>query len=373
MRHTGRGTSKRPAGRGGWWAGALVPGLVLLALARPAAGAEPKASEASKVATRAPAPAAAAAGENADPVGLNRVLPEVNVSEVSLDDFLAFLQDVSPKFKAVIVRDPDVAPGYPFITMRLRNVPLGQLLDVLTKAYPDISLEGIDGATPDGKESRVYVVKVQASDRATAQGGRGGATVKVYRLGGAVKAVAEAAGAGANKGMFQGQVEPKEVKEALNHVLSLIKATLSQIETGRNPPVLQVHEETQTLIFKGSAEQRAVLEDALAALDPAATRQTPEGARLREEGAKLREEVATLQQQLLAAKADAALAVDRLAALMTDMKMLQIQRDELTQRLKEAEQKAASPSNSANRPSAKPDAERSGKEERAPKEDNAGK
>jgi chromosome segregation ATPase len=55
------------------------------------------------------------------------------------------------------------------------------------------------------------------------------------------------------------------IKTALDHVLSLIKATMAQAGGGAGP-LLQVHEETQTLIFKGSSNQRAALEDALTAL-----------------------------------------------------------------------------------------------------------
>src|SRR5205807_5814909 len=55
-------------------------------------------------------------------------------------------------------------------------------------------------------------------------------------------------------------------KSALGDVLSLVKAALSQIDGPA--PVLQVHEATQTLIFKGTPEQRAALEDVLDALDP---------------------------------------------------------------------------------------------------------
>jgi hypothetical protein len=56
-------------------------------------------------------------------------------------------------------------------------------------------------------------------------------------------------------------------KEALSQVLSLIKATMAQAtESGTAAPTLQLHEETQTLIFKGTPVQREALESVLGAL-----------------------------------------------------------------------------------------------------------
>lgn len=373
-----RGQGRRPTGpSGGPIVCMLLMASMLLALTGAAAAAEPKAPSGTKAAPGTPTPPQAA--ENADAKGLDRPLPEINVSEVSLDDFLAFLQDVTPDFKAMIVRDPDVAPGYPIVTMRLKSVPLGQLLDVLTTAYPEVELTKIQGHTPDRKPSVVYVVKVHASDRTSPFGGRGAAVVKVYRLGGAVSAVLKARRDPADSGLFPQKVDPKEAKEALNQVLSLIKATLSQVETGRRAPTLQVHEETQTLIFRGGDVQRAALEDALAALDPQFHKSEPSAGENRDRAgrpdkqpdatdttAKRRE--AELRQELAEAEA-------MVTSLRKSLSEANAGIADLTEKLRAVQQghdRQAAPE----RPNAAPDRgqngepkpDRSAKDERAPKE-----
>ncbi|MDB5174141.1 MAG: hypothetical protein JWN51_2914, partial [Phycisphaerales bacterium] len=56
---------------------------------------------------------------------------------------------------------------------------------------------------------------------------------------------------------------------ALNQVLSLIKATLAQVDDASGiSPVVQVHNETRTLIVKGTSSQLRAVEDALSALNP---------------------------------------------------------------------------------------------------------
>jgi hypothetical protein len=132
-------------------------------------------------------------------------------------------------------------------------------------------------------------------------GGRSG--VKVYRLSNALGSVLN------NQGITM-PGDPKArvpvEKAAMDQVLSLIKAALAQ--AGGGGPVLQVHEETQTLIFKGSADQRAAVEDALSALgvnippdnsDATALRREVDQwrARLEEERARAAERSDLLQKQ----------------------------------------------------------------------------
>jgi chromosome segregation ATPase len=80
---------------------------------------------------------------------------------------------------------------------------------------------------------------------------------------------------------------PAAEKEALDQVLSLLKAALSQVGQGgaNAAPVLQVHPETQTLIFKGSPEQRDAVEDVLAALTPEGQRDNSQEAERRKQAA----------------------------------------------------------------------------------------
>jgi hypothetical protein len=205
--------------------------------------------------------------------GIDQALPELNFTDVSLEDVTLFLQDVNPAFKALVVRDADAPVDYPQLRMKLKNVTVKVFLDLLVQAYSDLEIAKVGPA-----DQPVYVIKVHAPKNAPGApvGGRSG--VKVYRLSNALGSVLN------NQGVAL-PADPKArvplEKAAMDHVLSLVKAALAQ--AGGGGPVLQVHEETQTLIFKGSAEQRAAVEDALSALGVNIPPDTGESAALRRE------------------------------------------------------------------------------------------
>jgi hypothetical protein len=142
------------------------------------------------------------------------------------------------------------------------------VLEVLTNAFQDIEVSPVpqNNGTPGADSRPVYVIKVHASDRAKAATGEavpGG--VKVYRLTNVVGALAQS-----THPDIAAKDRPAAEKEALDQVLSLVKAAVTQVGQGgaNAAPLLQVHPETQTLIFKGSSEQRDAVEDVLGALAP---------------------------------------------------------------------------------------------------------
>jgi len=121
-------------------------------------------------------------------------------------------------------------------------------------------------------------------------------------------------------------------------VLSLVKAALSQVGQGGGnpPPVLQVHPETQTLIFKGSSEQRDAVEDVLAALAPEGQRgDNNQQAELRKQAA---EERRKLQAQLNSVQEQAAVQVADLQKKLqeAEVRLKETQSQEM-QRVAEAE------------------------------------
>jgi hypothetical protein len=226
------------------------------------------ATEAETAKDKAPAPPAAAAPAAEEGSELDRVVPEVAFEDQRLDDVIDYLTDLEPRFKALVIRDPDVPRDYPQVRLKLKKVPLGQILEVLTNAFPDIEVSPVQANNgPQGADARpVYLIKVHSSDRAKASTGEvvpGG--VKVYRLTNVVGALAQV-----GHPDLSAKDRPAAEKESLDQVLSLMKAALSQVGQGGGNPgaVLQVHPETQTLIFKGSSEQRDAVEDVLAALAP---------------------------------------------------------------------------------------------------------
>ena len=281
------------------------------------------AAEAETAKDKAPPAAAAPAAEEGSE--LDRLIPEIKFEDMRLDEIVDYLSDIEPRFKALVVRDPDVPRDYPQVRLRLKRVPIGQMLEVLTSAYPDIEVSPVQANNgPPGHDGRpVYIIKVHASERAKAANGEvvpGG--VKVYRLLNVVGALVQS-----THPDLSGKDRAAVEKEALDQVLSLVKAALSQVgQGGGNPaPVLQVHPETQTLIFKGSSEQRDAVEDVLGAL-------TPEGMRINNQDAERR--------------AQAAAAADdhrRLQAQLNEVRNQSLnQVSELEKKLQEAEARAKS-------------------------------
>ncbi len=194
------------------------------------------------------------------------IISEINFQGVKLEEVIEYLQDGIPNFKAVVIRDGPMSEDVPLVRMRLKKVALGQFMELLTTAYPGIEIPEIPGVG-----GPIYLIKVHATEAPQSQPGgalgNGGAApttsgVRVYALGQYIKYLVAAR-----------PEAPKEIavanKEALNQILSLIKATLAQVgDSGSPQPAIQVHEETQTLIVKGTVEQQSVLEDVLGQLIP---------------------------------------------------------------------------------------------------------
>jgi hypothetical protein len=197
-------------------------------------------------------------GGSKDVPALQFVIPELNFNGNSLGDVVDFLRDVVPHFKVVLVRQGSPEDD-PKINVRLKEASLGQFLDVLKMAYP-VEITTVAGKLPtDGDVTMIRVI-------APAHKEAGEASVRVYHLATIIESLRQHAGASGGdkaateKAMSEGQ------KASLNEVLSLVKAALGHVEGA--PPALEVHEATQTLIFKGTPEQRAALEDVLDSLDP---------------------------------------------------------------------------------------------------------
>lgn len=256
------------------WLVAVTAGVLFIRASVPATAQEAK-----------PAPPAAAP----DPAGVNKIIPEVNFTNAPLEDVINYLQAISPQFKAVIVREPGVPKSHPLVTMRLRQIPLGQMLDVLRITQQGINFTQVPG------DSTVHIIIVGPPRQYE---GREDNVVRVYRLEGAVKGL-----------------QGKAPKDALGHVLSLIKATLAQVDS--DLPTLQIHEETMTLIFKGTSLQRAALEDVLTALDPGAERVNFDPAK--------KNKLDTADHQLLL---DKTVADQRVGQLDLELHRATVQRDE---------------------------------------------
>jgi hypothetical protein len=307
-------------------AAAAVPTLARAA-AEPAVGtAAPTTTAAPAAATVPPTTATAGDAKQAEAGdGLDAVLPKVDFNNVPVEDVVQFLQDVDGKFRAVVVRK-GVRTGPP-VTMKLQNVTVRQILDVLTTAYEGVELHPVDGPT-----GPIFVVTLRppnpGGEPGVAGPADGGQGVRVYRLAGIIEAMLNGGGwePKGDRPNRDGQRPPplaagdraKYTTAAMNDVLSLIKATLQLTDAGE-APTLQVHEETQTLIFRGTPAQQAAVEDVMLAMESnrairpaedraaaplraAAARSKEEADRLRAEADQARSAVEKVRDESMAAR-----------------------------------------------------------------------
>ncbi|HEX8912212.1 MAG TPA: hypothetical protein VF796_07615, partial [Humisphaera sp.] len=153
----------------------LLSCLALAALAGgPALAQQPPAGKPPAPPAVAPPPLVATEdkGPEEDPSGLNHVLPELKLESARLEDAIDQLQAAQPRFRAVVIRDADVPADYPALTLRVRNVSIGQFMELLTKSFPGIETSEIDG--PKGALLMVKVSNVGQPGVAAAGGEPGG-------------------------------------------------------------------------------------------------------------------------------------------------------------------------------------------------------
>jgi hypothetical protein len=185
-------------------------------------------------------------------VPLDGILPEMRFDGQTLDEVIEYIQTIVPDFNAVIIRPPGMPADQPTVPrMTLKNVTLLQLLQVL-EASASTKVDIIDG-----ESGPVYTLRLLPNpwEVARGPGSRAETVVRVFALGDIVNSMAQTRNG-----------EPKDrQKTAMNDLLSLVQAALEQAG-GDDTPVLQIHEATQTLVFKGTKAQLEIVAQALAAL-----------------------------------------------------------------------------------------------------------
>ena len=243
--------------------------------------------------------------------GDNPTLKEVNFHGALLSDVVAYLRQSCPRFKAVVIADPQTPEANPMLPdIELKNIDLKQFLEVLKQTNPLLTIDGVDG-----QQGPVCLFKLGAPPGAPPMGtgmvGTGGMGfgppsmpvaqhLQVYRLSQLIPAGAA------------------DRAKALNDILSLVQAALEAQGPSANT-LMKVHEATGTLIFRGNTAQTEVVDRALQALQPT----TAESQR------------AKLQEQMQAERV-------RLSdQFQVDRDRMQSRTAQLENRLNEAEKEAA--------------------------------
>jgi hypothetical protein len=173
---------------------------------------------------------------------MQKVLPEVKFDAVGLGDAINFLEDVAPGFTVVTATNEQLQSHV--ITMHMKHVTLLQVVSAIQATYPSLHMHPLG----DGNDASIYIIEPEtpAPDQTVA--------LHIFRLAPAIQALM-AANTGVQK------------EKPLDDVLSLIQVALVQVP-GASQPLVQVHEGTQTLLFKGNAEQLQAVQDVMSAIEP---------------------------------------------------------------------------------------------------------
>ena len=182
------------------------------------------------------------------------LLDEIQFKDTSLPKVIQFLRSADPSFKVIVAGDPGVAPDELIISeLDLRKVTASQVLEALQMAYPQrIKVAGT------GDDPPVWTVRVML-DRSPG----GEQVTSVFRLREAIDRVQKDMG-------LEDRVKARgAVLQLLENVLRM---NPSRPEASA---VLQLHEATDMLVFRGTGEEMMIVQNALRALVPPEKAPTP--------------------------------------------------------------------------------------------------
>ncbi|HEV2293652.1 MAG TPA: hypothetical protein VGR35_07340 [Tepidisphaeraceae bacterium] len=221
----------------------------------------------------------------------NPMLPDVKFDSVSVEEVVEFLRQATPRFQAVLVREDPSGTGYPDtefpkVRLRLKNVPVSQVLGVLEAAYPQITVTAV-APPPNSHANYVHVIRVGSSPGRTEEAAREAAStfsLSVYRVGPALDP----------RQIGPGHPEAVAAQRWFTGVVSLLKEAMGRVPNqGAITPELFVHEPTGSVIVRATRAQHRAAADALAAL--ASDTGTSEVSRLRQSLAEAQQRIEKIE------------------------------------------------------------------------------
>ena len=211
----------------------------------------------------------AAEGEN--PTEAPKLIPELKVVDVPFPELIEMLRQADPSFQVVVAYAPESDRNGPAIQeLKLKNVSAESVLQLLAQTY---SLEINKTATEDGRP--IWTVRVAAPiQRGGLYGGSGGhdaggsqRVTTVHRL----REIVDALVSDTSKA-------EEFRKQARDGVVSLLQTAIdTEAADGRGgvKAVIKLHEPTETLVFRGTAQQAELVQATLDELSPPAPSKKP--------------------------------------------------------------------------------------------------
>jgi len=182
------------------------------------------------------------------------VLAEIKVErELRLPQFISSLREKDPDLQIVIAGGRPELENLYVPPMHLKNVTIDQVLQLLQQTCRGLEVGQIAGQGPQ----TVYVLSLPQNDPVA---GHSDGQLQVYALADAVERLA------ARSAKDPAKIDAGARRAALDAVLSLLKAAAGQADNNAPVPSVQVHEETQTLLVKGTGPQLEAVRTAIGAL-----------------------------------------------------------------------------------------------------------
>lgn len=176
-----------------------------------------------------------------------QVLPDLGTGDNSgtVAQFLTMVEDKVPGFQVVMAGDPSVWETLRMPRMRLKNATVGQLVQLMRDMYPglEVNVEEYGNSPP------VYLFRINGNlndlFHNSGMGSEAGQSLAVFGLSDAVERLEHR--------RSKNEAHPPERKEVLSQVLSLIKQVVAEADSVA--PRLEIHEETETLLLRGTPKQ----------------------------------------------------------------------------------------------------------------------
>lgn len=102
-------------------------------------------------------PAAATSKDNAAAEPL--ILTDVDFNAVPLSDALQFMREKNPRFIYTLIRDAQVPPTFPAITLKTKSLEYGQFLRLIATTYPTVEVTEVPEVVP-GASGVAYSIRI---------------------------------------------------------------------------------------------------------------------------------------------------------------------------------------------------------------------
>jgi hypothetical protein len=206
-------------------------------------------------------------------------MPTGRIENVSVQDFLERYKKWLPNFRYIIYREPSVTGRGPILpTMDTTELRFAEFVDFVNASCPGVHIQADHVADPQ-QVCPLYVVTLSVPAADVRAHVKLPTVVKVFSMTEAIR--------------MQQVLHNEDQKKATDDVLSLIQTVIDE-SPGGNQASMRVHEETDSLIFKGPESISGEVGEAIQSI---ATHKIPVDPQITEELEEDRSKLAQFQKR----------------------------------------------------------------------------